>query len=127
MRVIEPGHQYALAHLDGNLEELLTFVKREGPGYPGNVGHHPGTNLQEVIRAMIDRVKYVDGQVPCRENKIVIAALRESLQYLEIRAARRHKRPVPAELDELGEHGIGAIEALPVCRHCGHIGCPEGH
>jgi hypothetical protein len=32
MKVIDAGHKYALAHLDGPGEEVLTFVKREGPG-----------------------------------------------------------------------------------------------
>ena len=62
MKVIDPGHKYELAHLDGNGHEVLTFVKREGDGYPGNIDHHAGTNLQEVFRAALDRVKYLDNQ-----------------------------------------------------------------
>src|ERR1700721_2807169 len=94
MRVLDPGHQYALKHLDGNLEELLTFVKREGEGYPGNVGSHPGTNIQEVARVLIDRLKYLDTQDhdPCGRNTLAIYNLREVIRLLEDRAAERHGR-----------------------------------
>jgi len=38
MQELDRGHKYALRHLDGNEVETLTFVKREGDGYPGNIG-----------------------------------------------------------------------------------------
>lgn len=115
MRVIDPGHQYALWHLDGNLEELLTFVKREGTKYPGNSGLHPGTNIQEVLRALIDRVKYLDGQKQSIYNREVLDALRASLYWLERRAAQEHNRPCP----DMG----GQCENKPFCLECGHVGC----
>ncbi len=115
MRVIDPGHQYALEHLDGNLEELLTFVKREGAGYPGNVGSHPGTNIQEVLRALIDRLKYLHYQIPDYGNIYAIEDLRHALKKMEMRAARRHGRPFPVFMKDL--------ELMPVCQLCGHIGC----
>lgn len=121
MRVIDPGHSYALTHLDGNLEELLTFVKREGDLYPGNYGSHPGTNIQEVLRALIDRMKYVDAQLPHQWNPIVIAHLRDALRLLEARAEQRHGRD-PDKLDCRARIG-GEIETLAFCRVCGHIGC----
>ena len=92
MRVIDPGHEYMLECLDGNDYVHLKFVKREGDGYPGNVGSHSGTNIQEVLRALIDRVKYLDNQIPCENNKWILSHLRKSLQELEDRAALRHGR-----------------------------------
>ena len=133
MKVIDPGHVYNLDWLDGDPqqrcdwkdgvgegnvapENRLTFVKREGPGYPGNVGRHPGTNIQEVLRALIDRVKYLDAQVPHQSNVLVLNALRRAIFNLEVRAAERHGRldafSVPA-----------AIELEPTCAKCGHVGC----
>jgi hypothetical protein len=53
VRTLDPGHRYALANLDGDGEDMLTFVKREGMLYPGNVGSHAGTTMQEVLRALI--------------------------------------------------------------------------
>lgn len=118
MRIIDPGHAYALRQLDGNAEEFLTFVKREGLGYPGNQGSHPGTNLQEVLRCLIHRLKYLDNQIHCKENWAVIARLRESIRLLEQRAADRHGRQHPRTIKKRTD-----IENEPVCDFCGHIGC----
>jgi hypothetical protein len=115
MRVLDPGHAYELRHLDGTGVSVLVFVKREGPGYPGNVGHHQGTNLQEVIRALINRVQYLDGQIHHGRNDEVIWLLRVALVELELRAAERHQREfMPFE---------GEIEEQPTCLQCGHVQC----
>jgi hypothetical protein len=126
MRVLDSGHQYALAHLDGSGETLLTFVKREGENYPGNIGHYEGTNLQDVYRASIERTQRLDEQIPCPENNWMIRNLRDNIRFLEERAARRHGRIPDRRLYE--EDGISTndrIEHLPVCKRCGHIGCEE--
>lgn len=47
MKVVDPGHTYELDVLDAPQQHQghpLIFVKREGPGFLGNVGHNPGTN-----------------------------------------------------------------------------------
>ncbi len=119
MRIIDPGHQYALAHLDGASEELLTFVKREGDGYPGNAGTHPGTNLQETIRACMDRLRYLDKQIHHVCNNDALEALRDVLWALETRAAERHGRTLNPAL-------YAAIEFEPTCATCGHVDC-KGH
>lgn len=121
MKVLDPGHCYELVNLDDADKEvppvLLYFVKREGDGYPGNVGHHAGTNLQEVMRALIDRLIYLDRQNHDYRNREIIRRLRDSIWDLEVRAAERHKRePVPVSLH---------VESIPVCSRCGHIGCGE--
>lgn len=117
MTVIDPGHRYALARLDDLGDQELVFVKREGPGYPGNVGQYAGTNLQEVLRACIDRVKYLEGQIPHMTNQLVLAHLRDAIQWLELRAAQRHDRVPPVFTAE--------TELMPTCKRCGHIGCEE--
>jgi hypothetical protein len=117
MRVGDPGHVYQLDTLDGSDPQYLTFVKREGPGYPGNVGHWPGTNLQEVLRVCIDRVKYLDGQIPHMTNALVLAHLRSAIQWLESRAAQRHGRDQPQFTQQ--------VELMPVCPKCGHVECNE--
>jgi hypothetical protein len=121
MRVLDPGHAYELVNLDDPRDEVppnrLLFVKREGSGYPGNIGHHAGTNLQEVLRVLIDRVKYLEGQISDASNGMVIKNLRECILLLELRAAERHGRVLPnTRLD---------IENEPVCRACGHIACSQ--
>lgn len=120
MRIIDPGHLYGLAELDGGHDwhSELQFVKREGPMYPGNVGSEPGTTTQEVLRALIDRTKYVNGQEPSRTNESVLGHLRAALWELEMRAADRRGVYVSTSL-------MGAIEKEPACGACGHI--PSAH
>ena len=112
MRVIDPGHTYALGVLDGDTAMVLEFVKREGPLYPGNVGTQCGTTLQEVLRACLDRIEYLDQQIPDENNAIVRFNLRSSIIALERRAAQRHSRQMP------DDPIYGAL-----CQHCLHVGC----
>lgn len=114
MRELDPGHVYDLVVYDGAGSQRLTFMKREWSGYPGNVGSYPGTNCQEVIRALIARTKYLDQQIPCPENKAIIESLRSAIIAFEQRAAHRHKRIV---------FFSDLIEDVPTCGTCGHIGC----
>lgn len=116
MRVLEAGHTYALQSLDGGDWETLRFVKREGPGYPGNKGHHPGTIIQEVCRALIDRLDYVNKQIPCKDNRDARMHLEIVIWLLEKRAAERHERGWDQKID--------GLEKLPTCSGCGHVGCP---
>jgi hypothetical protein len=120
MIVIDPGHKYKLLVLDGTNDELLTFVKREGEKYPGNVGHYPGTTLQECWRAEINRLLYLNQQDPCIETEMAIKHLRLNIMLLEQRAARRHGRESPVAYNDRILH---RIETLSVCERCGHIGC----
>lgn len=122
MKTLDPGHTYWLNVLDIEADqrhgtELLRFVKREGPRYPGNLSHYPGTNCQEVIRALIDRVKYLHSQAPDPHNERIIHHLREALWRFESRAAERYGRVLPplAEFE--------SIEEEPTCPGCAHIRC----
>lgn len=115
MKIIDPGHKYELNHLDGNSKSILTFVKREGTKYPGNIGNHEGTNIQEVLRALINRIKYLNNQNPDFQNDNILKNLRNSIWCLEHRAARRHNRPIP--------YTSKTIELDKFCENCGHIGC----
>jgi hypothetical protein len=118
MRAIDPGHVYELDCLDGGNPQTVIFVKREGAGYPFNIGHHAGTNCQEVLRALIDRAKYLQRQIPCPETELALDHLRSALRLFEERAALRHGRELPNIPVE--------IESVPTCKTCGHIGC-AGH
>jgi hypothetical protein len=127
VKVIDPGHLYHLEQLDddgsSSQPTALVFVKREGAGYPWNVGHHPGTNLQEVLRALISRVKYLEGQESHPNNTIIIFALRHAIWLLEQRAAERHGRPFTLEAAGILRIEDSSIEEAPTCPSCGHIGC----
>lgn len=122
MRILDPGHRYWLDMLDieGDQRqgtEMLTFVKRQGPRYPGNLSCYPGTNCQEVLRALIDRVKHLDSQVADPHNQPILHHLREALWLFESRAAKRYGREFPP-LD-----AFDAIEDEPTCPACAHIRC----
>lgn len=131
MKVIDPGHLYELYQLDqpddGHEDDpqILMFVKRVGPEYPGNEGPaHHGVTTQEVLRALIDRMIYVENQKPYDLNEDVIRQLRACLYYLEWRAAELRGEEIPP-WGPIGEpHWIRYdIENEPTCSTCGHIRC----
>jgi len=126
MKVLDPGHNYMLNKLDVDDDARqvdqtarLTFVKRKGEIYPGNENAYPGTNMQEVIRALINRCKYVNAQIGSDFTERAIMYLRDAFYELEARAALRHNR---------GMFPIGYFDKIPIeehstCSKCGHIGC----
>lgn len=115
MTILDPGHLYMLRTLDGGFPNELRFVKRVGEKYPGNCSAYAGTTSQEVLRALIDRAKYVNGQIYFPENDLVLWHLRSALWLLESRAARTHGRFLDAQPTD--------IETRPVCSCCLHIVC----
>ena len=118
MRVLDAGHLYELASLDGGDVRILRFVKRMGPKYPGNDWAYGGTTSQEVLRALIDRARYLNAQIPCAETEAIIGNLQTALLLFEIRAARVHGRPL--DLPSLRD-----FERLVPCAHCLHVECKE--
>lgn len=115
MKILDLGHKYEVAGFDGGAAQTITFMKREGDGYPFNVGHYGGTNCQELLRVLIDRVQYLDKQISCPENTAIINSLRTALLLFESRAAQRHERSMRGPLSD--------IEAIPPCPKCGHLQC----
>lgn len=124
MKTMDPGHYYFLNEYSGDdpdetvdTEQPLRFMHRIGDGYPGNQGSpYDGTNCQEVLRAVLDRVKYLNSQEECDENYAILDSLRDALWQFECRAAKRHnvKLDIPAGTP---------IEEIPTCRTCGHLVC----
>lgn len=98
MKVLEPGHVYELGWLDGVTHlptdndhggypasvraNRLVFVNREG-------NPHPGTQTQEVIRALIDRTQHCDRCLRWEGNDQIIHHLRMALVLHEARALER--------------------------------------
>lgn len=120
MKIIDPGHRYETIRLDGPGVEVLQFVKRLGANYPGNCGPAvAGTTLQEVLRVLIDRCRYVNAQIPCLETTLAINNLLAALALFEIRAKRVKGKFMSADINQ--------IEAGPICPHCGHVECTETH
>ena len=128
---MDPGHYYLLDEYSGsNPEEMLSseqplhFMHRVGDKYPGNQGApYDGTNCQEVIRALIARIKYLQEQAKQLNDpsstsidEEIIELGRKMLWLFEIRAADIHGIEFPDEV-------MAEIETVPVCRTCGHIVC----
>jgi hypothetical protein len=81
MKIVDRGHIYELAPLDGDVPQRLVFVKR----FRG-VENHAGTTNQEVIRALIDRVITLDAEKPWPGNTQILQHLRMALTLHECRA-----------------------------------------
>lgn len=104
MRVLYPGHRYALANLKEDGETVLQF-KQDAP--------HPepaGTSCQEVLRALIDRVSVLDVERPWSGNASIIQRLREVIALFEARALiRKAEKNEPLELVEVASDGHFAL------------------
>lgn len=97
MNCYKPGHKYTLKQLDGNSYEHLNFVNR------GHGCDEAGTNNQEVLRVLIDRVKFLNEEVQWEGNEQIIHHLRMALVLHEAR-----------HLERLTERGKINPEELPV-------------
>jgi hypothetical protein len=120
IKIIDPGHKYKLLTLDGDLDQTLTFVKRHDEKnperFPGNKNSYPGTTIQSVLRAVLDRIVYLQNQIPCPENISIINNIHNSLYLLEVRAAQRHG---------FNGNSISQYQASygKLCETCGHTKC----
>lgn len=114
MKVIEPGHIYELHWLDCKPQppewpyqrsNTLVFVNREATP-------HPGTQTQEVIRALIDRTQHCDRCLRWDGNDQIIHHLRMALVLHEARALARktEKGIIAPELIVTGLDGHFKIE-----------------
>ena len=82
MIVSDPGHIYRLQNNKGT-GHASTLVFFKDPEINGS--GHAGTTNQEVLRALIDRVKFLDDQVPSDINKEIIKHLRYAIALHEMR------------------------------------------
>ena len=90
MKIIDPGHVYELKQLGDNNTQLLKFIKRSG-GAVQYDQEWPGLQTQEVLRALIDRTKYLDTVLECKETKEAVKHLQMALYWYEVRALRRKR------------------------------------
>ncbi len=93
MKVIDKGHRYELQELGSSYRQTLKFIKRSG-GAIKYKDEHPGLQTQEVLRALIDRTKYLYDILPCHETEEALKHLRMSLYWYEARALRRKRENV---------------------------------
>lgn len=84
MKVIDPGHVYELAAIDGDLQQSIQFVKRLR-----GERNHPGTVNQELLRVLIDRIEFLDSEKPWALNGDILHHLRMALVLHEVRTLIR--------------------------------------
>lgn len=98
MNVLTEGHSYGLDNFENKnaFGQKLQFIHKV-PVSEGSTELktlQDGTTNEEVLEVLINRMQYLQGKFPCRENALVITKLEESLMWLNKRTADRQKRNV---------------------------------
>jgi hypothetical protein len=117
MKVITEGHLYGLENFDKSKPggenskvlpdgSILSFQElqfiHKGPTVPGGTFLETitnGTTNEEVLRVLIDRVKFLNTKFPCRENAIALTHIETALMWLEKRTADRKERGVEGKAE----------------------------
>jgi hypothetical protein len=98
MRVLDPGHRYALDNLETGGETVIQFFKdaalHDGDGYPG-------PSCQEYLRAIIDRVQELHRERPHHVNADIIYDLRHAIAGFESRAIVRRVEKEGLEIERI--------------------------
>lgn len=118
MIVINEGHKYVLTNFDSgeSQDHYLQFVDKkpfkdiigtvkeinmtpeERAKYQTDVNQlvlmEDGTTNEEILEVLINRMQYLQGKFPCRENAIVMTHLETALLWLNKRTEDRKKRNV---------------------------------
>ena len=92
MKVIDKRHIYECDQLGGGTQ-TLTFVKRSS-GASTYEKEWVGMQTQEVLRALIDRTKFLQEILPCEETPVALYHLHMALYWYEVRAYRRKQENV---------------------------------
>ncbi len=90
MKIIDPGHVYELKQLGDTNTQVLKFIKRSG-GAVQYTEEWAGLQTQEVLRALIDRTKYLGKVLECKETREALKHLQMALYWYEVRALRRKR------------------------------------
>jgi len=97
MKELVTGHQYSVSNFENKeSSQVISFIHKV-PVEEGStelVTVNDGTTNEEILEMLINRMQYLQGKFPCRENAIVITKLEESLMWLEKRTSDRKKRNV---------------------------------
>lgn len=96
MKVLTEGHRYQLSGFEqpDNIQTIQFIEKKPVEGTNELVTISDGTTNEDLLEVLINRMQYLQGKFPCRENALVITKLEESLMWLEKRTADRKKRNV---------------------------------
>lgn len=85
--------RYVLFNFKSDTHQTVDFYEKD----PQNHAVSEGTTLEEMIRVSIERLMYLNGKFPCRENSLAITKLEEALHWLNHRTADRVNRGVEGQ------------------------------
>ena len=97
MKVIVPGHSYELSNFEPTPEyrnQALSFIEKSLDERGQFVTVVNGTTNEEVLKVLIDRIRFLNAKGPCRQNSIVLTKLEEALMWLNNRTEERVARGV---------------------------------
>ena len=91
MKVITSGYKYFVQNfLNNEVGQEIQFVENDRSG--NNI--NDGTTNEEVIKALIARLSYLNERFSCSENEQAIIKLKEALMWLNARTESRILRGV---------------------------------
>lgn len=98
MKVITEGHKYSLQNFESKEEvQTIQFIEKV-PNLTTNstsrlqsglVTLNDGTTNEEIIEMLINRLNYLQGKFPCKENACAITHLQEANMWLYERTRKR--------------------------------------
>lgn len=95
MNVLTPGHKYGLANFeDRDTTQELQFIEKNPLPDGQLVTVNDGTTNEEVLKMLIDRLKYLGAKLSSRENSLAVTKCEEALMWLEKRTRDRQDRGV---------------------------------
>jgi hypothetical protein len=97
MKVLEPGHRYEVANFENKdaAGQVIQFIEKEAIAGSSQLRTvHDGTTNEEVLRVLIDRLRFLGAKLTSRENSIAVTKLEEALMWLEKRTRDRTARGV---------------------------------
>lgn len=100
MKVLTEGHLYELdmfeSATDDKGNQRVQFIEKVPVSSDSTEleTKNNGTTNEEVLEMLINRMQYLQGKFPCRENAVAITKLDEALMWLEKRTKDRIKRNV---------------------------------
>jgi hypothetical protein len=106
MKVITPGHKYAVFNMhDPDKYQFLQFIHKEpDPANPSQLRLvADGTTNEEVMAVLIDRLESLNAKMPCVENQVALANIRGALTVLNARTKKRQQQGIEGTAIPLGQ------------------------
>jgi hypothetical protein len=97
MIILTEGHKYIANNFENPSNgQTIQFIEKQ-PKEEGStelITVNDGTTNEELLVVLLNRLNYLNGKFPCRENSIAITKLDEALLWLNKRTADRVARNI---------------------------------